>query len=72
MDCEPLMALLPDQAPAAVQEVALVADQDNVDAAPLATVLGLALKLTVAAGVGLTVTVADWTALPPAPVHVSV
>jgi len=59
VDCEPLIALLPDQAPAAVQAVAWVADQDNVDAAPLAIVLGLALKLTVAAGTGLTVTVAD-------------
>jgi len=59
VDCDPLMALLPDQAPEAVQEVAWVDDHVNVEAAPLATVLGLALKLTVAVGVGLTVTVAD-------------
>ncbi len=59
VDCEPLKALPPDQAPEAVQEVALVDDHVRVDAAPLAIVLGLALKLTVAVGVGVTVTVAD-------------
>ncbi len=71
MDCEPLVASLPDQAPEAVQEVALVLDHVNVELAPLATVLGLAVKLTVGAG-GVTVTVADCAALPPAPVQVSV
>ena len=70
VDCVPLSALLPDQAPLAVQEVALLDDQVNVAALPLATVLGLAVKLTVA--VGFTVTVADCAALPPAPVQVSV
>ncbi len=72
MDCVPLSALLPDQAPLAVQEVALLDDQVSVAALPLATVLGLAVKLTVAVGFGLTVTVADCAALPPAPVQVSV
>lgn len=72
MDCEPLVALEPDQAPEAEHEVALLDDQLKVDAAPLAIVLGLALKLTVAVGVGVTVTVADWTALPPLPVQLSV
>ena len=57
VDCEPLIALVPDHAPEAVQEVALVADQVRVELAPLATVLGLALILTVAVGFGLTVTV---------------
>jgi antitoxin component HigA of HigAB toxin-antitoxin module len=71
VDCEPLVALLPDQAPEAVQEVALVADQVNVELAPLATVLGAALKVTVGAAV-VTETVADWVALPPEPVQVSV
>jgi hypothetical protein len=71
VDCDPLNALLPDQAPEAVQAVALVDDQVSVDPLPLATVLGLALKLTVAVGCALTVTVADWAALPPAPVQVS-
>lgn len=59
MDCEPLRALVPDQAPEAVQEVALVVDQVSVDAAPLATVLGFALRLTVAVASGVTVTVVD-------------
>jgi hypothetical protein len=70
LDCEPLIALLPDQPPEAVQEVALVDDQLNVDALPLATVLGLAVKLTVGAG-AFTETVADCVALPPLPVQVS-
>ena len=65
------MALVPDQAPEAVHEVALVEDQVKVAALPLATVLGLAVKLTVAAG-GVTVTVVDCVALPPVPAHVSV
>ena len=71
MDCEPLTALLPDQAPEAVQEVAWVLDHVRVELAPLATVLGLAVKLTVGAA-DVTVTVADCAALPPAPVQVSV
>jgi hypothetical protein len=67
--CEPLAALLPDQPPEAVQEVALVDDQLNVEAPPFATVLGLAVKLTVGAGT-VTETVADCVALPPVPVQV--
>ena len=70
MDCEPLMALLPDQAPEAVQAVAFVDDQANVDAAPLLTVLGVAEKLAVGVG-AVTETVADCVALPPVPVQVS-
>ena len=42
------------------------------DAPPLATVLGFALKPTVALGCALTDTVADCTALPPAPVQLSI
>ncbi len=72
MDWEPLNALAPDQAPLAVQEVALVDDQVSVAALPLATVLGFALKLTVTLGFELTVTVADCAALPPRPVQVNV
>jgi len=68
VDCEPLTALPPDHAPEAVQEVALVEDQVNVELLPLATVLGLAVKLTVGAG-DVTDTVADCDALPPAPVR---
>jgi hypothetical protein len=66
---EPEVARLPDQAPEAVQLVALVADQVRVAAAPLFTVLGEAAKLTIGAGV-LTDTVAVCEALPPAPVQV--
>jgi hypothetical protein len=40
--CEPLIALLPDQPPEAVQDVALLDDQDSFDVPPAATVLGLA------------------------------
>jgi hypothetical protein len=69
VDWEPLVALLPDQAPDAAQEVALLADQLKVALPPLAIVLGLALKLTVGAG-AVTETVADCVALPPAPVQV--
>ena len=72
LDCEPLIALLPDQPPEAVQDVALVDDHVSIDAPPLATVLGLALKPTVAVGRALTDTVADCMALPPAPVQLSV
>jgi hypothetical protein len=68
--CEPATALPPDQAPEAVQEVALVDDQLKVEPLPLATVLGLAPKVTVGAG-EVTETVADWVALPPVPVQVS-
>ena len=58
MDCEPLVALLPDHPPDAVHEVALVADQVSVELPPLATVLGLADRVTTGAG-GVTETVAD-------------
>ncbi len=71
VDCEPLRGWLPDQAPEATHEVALVDDQVRFEALPLVTVLGLALRLTVGAGV-VTVTVVDCAALPPAPVQVSV
>jgi hypothetical protein len=53
-----------------VHEVALAADQVNVELAPLATVLGLAANATVGAG-EVTETVADCVALPPLPVQVS-
>ncbi len=72
VDCEPLIAFAPDQPPEAVQEVALVDDQVSVALPPLATVLGVALKVTTAVGFALTVTEADWVALPPAPVQVNV
>jgi len=71
VDAEPPTALLPAQAPEAVQDVALAVDQVNVLLPPPATVLGLAARLTVGAGF-VTDTVADWTALPPAPLQLSV
>ena len=72
MDCEPLVALVPDHAPEAVHEDDLVADQLKVELAPLATVLGLAVRVTVGAVAAPTVTLVDWDALPPAPVQESV
>jgi hypothetical protein len=51
--------------------VALVAVQFNVALPPLVMALGPTLKLTVGVG-DLMETVADWTALPPVPEHVSV
>lgn len=71
VDCDPLVAKLPDQAPEAPHEVALVEDQVRVAAPPLVTVLGLALRVTVG-GRDVTVTVADCAALPPVPVQVKV
>jgi hypothetical protein len=69
--CEPLIASVPLQPPEAVHEVALLDDQLSVDDAPLATVLGVAVRVTDGAGV-VTETVADCAALPPAPLQVSV
>ena len=69
--CEPLAGSEPLQPPEAAQEVALLEDQVKVEAAPLATVLGLALSVIVGASV-VTVTVADCAALPPLPVQVRV
>jgi hypothetical protein len=70
VDCEPLTDLLPDQAPEAVQAVALVEDQVSAELAPRVIELGLALRETVGAGF-LTDTDADCEALPPGPVQVS-
>jgi hypothetical protein len=71
VDCEPLTALLPDHAPEALHEVALLETQVKVELPPFATVLGLALRLTVAVGFGLTVTVVDCAALPPGPAQLN-
>jgi hypothetical protein len=68
VDCEPLVALAPDQAPEAVQAVALLADQVKTALPPLAIVLGLAVTPTVGADV-LTETIAVCAALPPGPVQ---
>ena len=58
LDCEPLVALPPDQPPEAVQEVALADDHLRVELPAEAIVLGLALMLTVGPG-EVTDTVAD-------------
>jgi hypothetical protein len=72
VDCDPLTGSVPDQDPEAVQAVALLADQVSVALLPLATVLGLAVRLMVGTGC-VTETVADCDALlPPLPVQVSV
>jgi hypothetical protein len=71
VDCVPLVALLPDQPPEAVQAVALVDDQVSAALLPLVTVLGFALMLTDGAAAA-TETVADCEALPPKPVQVNV
>ena len=55
----PEVVLLPDQAPLAVQPVALVEDQVKVDALPAFTLVGLAERVTVGAGVGVGVGVVD-------------
>jgi hypothetical protein len=50
VDCEPLVALLPDQPPDAVHAVAFVEVHANVELSPLDTELGFAVKLTVGDG----------------------
>jgi hypothetical protein len=69
VDSEPVSPLVPLQSPVAVHELALLDDHDNVEVPPLAIDAGLAVKLTV--GAGITATDAVALALPPAPVQVS-
>lgn len=71
VDCVPRTALTPDQSPPALQELAFMEDQVNVELPPLAIALGPTLKLTVGTG-AVTETVADCTELPPAPTQVNV
>lgn len=71
MDCDPLTGLAPDHAPEAVQAVAFVADQFRVALPPRVIALGPTLKVTVGVG-DLMETLADWAAVPPAPVQVKV
>jgi len=74
----PLTASVPDHAPDAVHAVAPVEVQVSVALPPLGTMLGSTLIVTVGAvgpgggGAVLTVTVADWVVLPPAPEHVNI
>jgi hypothetical protein len=71
VEVEPLVGSLPLQPPEAMQDVAWVEFQLNVALAPLATVLGFAVKMTVGTGC-VTDTVADCDASPPVPVQASV
>ena len=71
VDCEPLRALLPDQAPEAVHAVACVDDHVRVALPPLPMALGPTLRLTVGSG-ALTETVVDCAALPAGPRQVNV
>jgi hypothetical protein len=70
----PEVALAPDHAPEAVQEVAFVEDQVRVEDAPFAIDVGFAVSDRVGTGGGGgvpdTVTVADALALPPEPVQI--
>jgi len=68
----PPIDLLPDHPPEAVQLVAFVEDQLSVEAEPLLTVPGFALRVTVGPTGADTLTVTDWVALPPGPLQVSV
>jgi hypothetical protein len=65
----PEVALSPDQAPEAAQELASVEDQVSIEDPPYATDVGFATSDTVGIG-GNTVTVADALALPPGPLQV--
>ena len=70
MDSVPPAALLPDHAPEAVQEVALLLDHVRIEEPPTLSELGLAWMVT--SGVGeLTVTTTDWLATPLGPLHTS-
>jgi hypothetical protein len=71
VDSEPVSPLVPLQPPVAVHELASVDVHDSVEVPPLAIDAGLAVKLTVGAGGGVTVTDAVALALPTAPVQVS-
>ncbi len=51
-DCVPEVALVPDQHPLALQEVAFVLDHIRVDELPLVTLVGEAEIVTVGDGVG--------------------
>jgi hypothetical protein len=64
------VAFAPVQPPEAVQLVASVELQVNVDEPPVATVLGVPVRVT--AGDGATVTVTVRAALPPTPEQVNV
>ena len=63
VDCDPLVARVPDQPPDAVQGVAFVEDHDRVALEPLEMLVGLTLSETVGTGADTEI-VTDWAALP--------
>ena len=70
---EPDVGRLPDHAPLALQELVLAEDHVRFEEAPLGTVVGLTLSVSVGDGEPLAiVTVADLDTVPPLPVHASV
>jgi len=68
-DSVPLVASAPVQPPEAVHVVAFVLDQVSVDFPPAAIDAGLALRVTVGAGIATRVTVVEAWPVPPAPVQ---
>ena len=68
----PDAAFVPVQPPDAIQDVAFVDDQVNTDVPPLAIEDGLALKVRVGNGGVVTLTIADFVVVPPAPVQAKV
>lgn len=68
----PEVAFAPVQPPEAVHDVALVLAHVSVALPPDRTDVGLAVSVSVGAGLALTVTCALREMLPPAPVHCSV
>jgi hypothetical protein len=69
--CEPLVASVPLQSPAAVHALALAEFQVSVEAPPAATAPGLAVSCTVGNGFTETLKLAGWL-VPPAPLQVTV
>jgi hypothetical protein len=68
--CVPLVVFAPLQPPEAVHALALVEVHVSVEALPLATDVGLAIRMTVGAGTTVTVALAILLA-PPAPVQIN-
>jgi len=69
-DCEPFVAMLPDQPPDAVQPVAFVADHVSVLEPPLVTDVGFAVNVVTGAaggGADATCTFVDPIVVPPRP-----
>jgi hypothetical protein len=72
VDWVPLVALVPDQPPDAVQVEALVVLQERVAEEPLTTLVGLADRVTVGSPGAVTVTVTVSAVFPPGPLQVRI